>query len=128
MMQNSVRTAAFWCVLLFALLLAGSATASQLYVTNGDAARLAIVETDTGTLIGTTTTFAGGYPLAVRDTIWMGAYHTATTASEYDLAGVATGNSVAITDVNAVDGAASATTSYQLGTNAFSASANRPLR
>lgn len=120
-MQNPVRTAVFWCVLLIGLSLTGSATASQLYVTDGDSSRLAIVETDTGTLIGTYTTVSGGYPLVVRDTMWLGNYY-GTTAYEYDLAGVATGNSVPYTDVDAVDGAASATTSYQLG-NAFSSSA-----
>ena len=110
------------CAVLLLLLLSTSVTASQLYVTNGDASRLAIVETDTATLLGTTTTFSGGYPLVVRDTIWMGSYY-GTVAYEYDLSGAATGNSVPYTDINAVDGAASATTSYQLGTNAFSTSA-----
>jgi hypothetical protein len=108
-------------VLSIVLAAASGAAASQLYVTNGDGSRLAIVETDTGTLIGTFTTVSGGYPLVVRDTMWLGRYY-GDTAVEYDLAGVATGNTVPYTDIDAVDGAASATTSYQLG-NAFTGSA-----
>ncbi len=121
MIHKSARTAFFWCALLVVLTLSTSATASQLYVTDGDAQRLAIVETDTGTLLATRATYAGGYPLAVRGSIWMGSYY-GTVANEYDLTGVATGVSVPYTDIDAVDAAASPTTSYQLG-NAFSTSA-----
>lgn len=52
-----------------ALSSAAIAQTDTLYVTNGDAARLAIVQG--GSLIAVKDTYVRAYPLAVRDTIWI---------------------------------------------------------
>lgn len=90
-----------------------------LYVTDGDSARLAIVS---GTSASISSTYVRGYPLAVRDTIWIGDYSAGNDAREYDLNGNATGNTAAYTPVQGVDGAANGSTNYTLG-NAFSSNA-----
>ncbi len=90
-------------------------TVDRLYVTNGDAARLAIIPGGTTTAT-TTSTFVRGYPLAVRnDTIWIDDFRgTPTTSVEYDLDGIATGNTAAHTPVMGVDGAVNGNTNYTL--------------
>ncbi len=90
-----------------------------LYVTDGDSARLAIIN---GTSASISNTYVRGYPLAVRDTIWLGDYSANNDAREYDLNGNATGNTATYTAVNGVDGASNGNTNYTLG-NAFSSNA-----
>lgn len=90
-----------------------------LYVTDGDSARLAAID---GTSATVSSTYVRGYPLAVRDTIWIGDYSAANDAREYDLSGNATGNTAVYTPVRGVDGAANGNTNYTLG-NAFSSNA-----
>ncbi len=113
----------------FAVASAAMGQTDTLYVTDGDSARLAIVQG--GVLQAIRTTHIRGYPIAVRGTIWIGDYNGAQPNSiEYDLAGFPTGGSVPYTPVNAVDGAVNGDTNYQLGrafsTNAavYSANAN----
>ncbi len=104
----------------FVLASAALAQTDPLYVTNGDSARLARVQ---GGVVTTSTTHVRGYPIAVRNTIWIGDYNGAQPNSiEYTLAGVPTGNTTPYTPVFAVDGAVNGNTNYQLG-NAFSGSA-----
>ncbi len=109
-------------LLLVASLAAANAHAAlidTLYVTDGDSARLAIVNGTSATIANT---YVRGYPLAVRDTIWIGDYSAPNNAREYDLNGVATGNTAAYTPVFGVDGAVNGNTNYTLG-NAFTSSA-----
>lgn len=102
-----------------------TANANTLYVTNGDASRLAIVDTDTGILLNTTTTYTLGYPIAIRDTIWIGYYGTGThTVFEYDLAGTPTGNSASVSSVLGTDGAVNGNTNYTLAPAFSGATAN----
>lgn len=104
-----------------ALSSAAIAQTDTLYVTNGDSARLAIVQG--GNLIAVTETHVRAYPLAVRDTIWIGDFNgNQPNSIEYDLNGLPTGNAVPYTPVRAVDGGASSDTNYQLG-NAFTTNA-----
>ncbi len=95
-----------------------AARASILYVTDGDASRLAIVDTTAGTLLSTATTQPGQYPIAVSSTVWLGNYD-GSSASEYALNGVATGVTAPATAVGATDGTTDGTVNYELG-NAFS--------
>jgi hypothetical protein len=98
--------------------------ANTLYVTDGDSSRLAIVDTDTGILLNTTTTHTLGYPIAIRDTIWIGYYGTGDhTVFEYDLAGTPTGNSSSVTSLRGTDGAVNGNVTYTLAP-AFNATAN----
>ncbi len=85
-----------------------------LYVTNGDAGRLAMVN---GTTVTTANTFVRGYPLAVRNTIWLGDYSASgpDLSREYTLGGAATGNTTAYTAVDSVDGASNGAVNYTLG-------------
>ncbi len=117
-MSLSFKRATIMLALAFAGNLAHALPVQTLYVTNGDARRLAAVNGNTATI---TSTFQLAYPLAVRDTIWIGTYAGNTTASEYTLAGVATGNTAAASLVYGVDGASNGSTNYTLG-NAFSGS------
>jgi hypothetical protein len=96
------------------------AQSTTLYVTDGDAARLARVQ---GGSVLTSSTHVRGYPIAVRNTIWIGDYNGAQpNAIEYGLNGVATGNTAPYTHVFSVDGATNGNTNYQLG-NAFNSTA-----
>lgn len=104
-------------IFFFILGLSASAYANTLYVTDGDSSRLAIVDTNTGTLLDVKSTFARGYPLSIRDSIWIGDY-SGNTSHEYTLAGDPTGNTASAPDINAVDGAVNSSTNYALG-NAF---------
>jgi hypothetical protein len=104
----------------FVLASAALAQTDPLYVTDGDSSRLARVQ---GGVVTTSTTHNKGYPLAVRNTIWIGDYNgTQPNSIEYTLAGVPTGGTTPYTPVFAVDGAVNGNTNYQLG-NAFSGNA-----
>lgn len=93
-----------------------------LYVTNGDAQRLATVQGNTVTDISTT--FGGAYPIAARsDGVWLSRYWGNTAPQQFDL----NGNYVASAPSNpnsifAVDGAVNGDINYALG-NAFSSNA-----
>ena len=108
------------------LVLAGAvstayAQTDTLYVTDGDSARMAIVQG--GTLQSVATTHVRGYPIAVRNTIWIGDYNGGQPNSiEYDLSGIPTGNAVLYTPHFAVDGGVNGNKNYELG-DAFSTSA-----
>jgi len=108
------------------LVLAGAvstayAQTDTLYVTDGDSSRMAIVQG--GTLQNVVTTHNKGYPIAVRNTIWIGDYNgTQPNSIEYNLAGAPTGNAVLYTPHFAVDGGVNGNKNYELG-NAFSTSA-----
>ena len=117
-MTMSFNRAAGMLALAFAANLAHALPVQTLYVTDGDARRLAAVNGNTATI---TTTFQLAYPLAVRDTIWIGSYAGNSAAAEYTLAGVATGNPAAASVVFGVDGASNGNTNYTLG-NAFNGS------
>ena len=74
------------------LALAAPASASNIrpyYLTDGDSS--VAYEITNGVVTNTFTTFRLGYPLAVRGTIWLG-HRDDAGASEFSLAGVATGN------------------------------------
>lgn len=111
------------CAIVVLLVASSSATAGlidKLFVTDGDRARLAIIE---GTAATIKTTYQRGFPLAVRDSIWLGDYSAPNPAVEYDLNGNATGNTMnTYTPVFGVDGAVNGATNYTLG-NAFTTSA-----
>ena len=97
--------------------IAGAQT-EVLYTTDGDGARLTRYQGGLGTQ---TTTHVRGYPITVDSTVWIGDYNGAQQNSiEYDLNGVATGNTVPYSHVFAVDATSDGTTGYELG-NAFSA-------
>lgn len=104
-----------------ASLTSGSALAqsSALYVTDGDSQRLAIAQNGNATI---KTTYVRGYPIVVRNTVWIGDYSASIPAREYDLAGNATGNTSAYTARNAVDAGTDGVNNYMLG-NAFSGNA-----
>lgn len=95
--------------------------AGTIYITNGDAATLQAIDTSTGSILYSATTHTIGYPLAVRNTIWLGERDNAGAAREYNLAsGTFTGNSVALPGPdfgNFVDGAVNGNVNYTL--NAF---------
>jgi len=101
-----------------------AAPTDTLYVTDGDAARLAIVTGGT-TTANPVTTHVRGYPLAVRrNSVWIAGYGTTDPyAYEYNAKGVATGNKAVYTQVLGVDGASNGTTNYILGNSAFSPNA-----
>jgi hypothetical protein len=92
----------------------GAAHANLLYVTDGDSQRLAIVDTTTATLVNVTGTHQGGYPIAVRNSVWIGNYY-GPNAAEYTLAGAPTGNTAPSASVFAVDGTAVGGVNYELG-------------
>lgn len=93
---------------------AGFAQTSTLYVTDGDAGRLALVQG--GVLQAVQATHVKGYPLTVAGSIWIGDYDGSQPNSiEYDLAGAPTGNTVLYTSIAAVDGATNGIGSWQLG-------------
>lgn len=88
-----------------------------LYVTDGDAGRLAIVEGATATILNIA---QGSYPLAVRDTIWMTGYREGG-AIEYDLSGVETGSTGDVNNgLDFIDGAVNGDANYAIQ-NAFNA-------
>lgn len=106
--------------LLVALPASSFAQSTALYVTDGDSARLARVQ---GGAVTTSTTHVRGYPIAVRNTIWIGDYNgNQPNAIEYALNGAPTGNFAPYSPVFAVDGAVNGNTNYQLG-NAFNSTA-----
>ena len=92
----------------------GFTQTSTLYVTDGDAARLAIVQG--GVLQAVQATHVKGYPLTVTGSVWIGDYDgTQPNTIEYDLTGAPTGNTVLYTSIQAVDGATNGIGSWQLG-------------
>ena len=93
---------------------ASAALVDTLYVTDGDNARLAIVNGSTATIADSHKT---GSPLAVRNTIWIGDYNSLNNqAIEYDLNGTATGNTADYpAPILAVDGASNGNINYALG-------------
>jgi hypothetical protein len=113
--MGSIRFGAAVSVLAFAGLAA--AQTDILYVTDGDSQRLARAQG--GALLGTTSTHQGAYPIAVSGSAWIGQYYGDSTSREYDLNGVATGNSAGISIIQAVDGTTDGVQyNYQFG-NAF---------
>lgn len=95
-------------------------TVDTLYVTDGDSARLAIVQGNGPAVIKNT--FVRGYPIAVRrDSIWLADYSSSNDSRQYDLAGNATGLTAAYSPIFAVDGAVNGAINYALG-GAFSSS------
>lgn len=115
---------------LFATVACSSLIASQafagtidvLYVTNGDASRLATVQGST--LIDVSTTFGGAYPIAARpDGIWLSRYWGSNAPQQFDLNGnYVTTAAANPASIRAVDGAVNGSTNYALG-NAFSSTA-----
>ncbi len=73
-----------------------------LYITNGDAAALQGYQG--GNKVIDTTTVQIAYPIAIRDTIWLGDRDNGAGANkdagEYDLAGIATGNTAVLEGVD----------------------------
>mgnify|MGYP001165879763 CR=1 FL=1 len=69
-----------------------SAQTQPYYITDGDASTMFIVQN--GSLQATKATYNLGYPIAVRNTIWLG-HRDDAGAFEYDLFGDATGGSSA---------------------------------
>jgi hypothetical protein len=103
-----------WLVhLLTVLCLLGFATRAQaqsvLYITNGDSASLQAIDVTTGSILYTATTTTISYPIAVRNTIWIGQRDNSGPSIEYQPGtGAPTGNQVTLTGTNFgefVDGA-----------------------
>ena len=104
------------------LALAGAAAAQTdpLYITDGDSARLAIVQG--GVLQSVMKTHVRGYPIIATNSLWIGDYNgNQPNSIEYDLAGNPTGNTAPYSPVFAVDAGQDGKTSYQLG-DAFNSS------
>ena len=96
----------------------GMAQTNPLFVTDGDGARLAIVQG--GQIQSLRTTHVRGYPIVVGSSLWIGDYlNNQPDAIEYTLAGDPTGLTVPYTSVGAVDAATDDAQTFQLG-NAFS--------
>ncbi|MCP3915374.1 MAG: hypothetical protein GY711_07445 [bacterium] len=103
-------------VLVLALVPAARVAAQSevLYLTNGDASTLQAFQG--GNLVFQSTTHHLGYPLAVRDTIWIGHRDNGPQAIEYDLNGVPTGNTATLAGINPnfLDGAVNGDVNYVL--------------
>lgn len=99
-----------------ALLLAGQAHGGVIYLANGDSQALQAVDLNTGNILYTATQHSIGYPIAVRDTIWIGERDNIGEAREYKKSdGSFTGNSASLTGPDPgqlLDGAASAITNF----------------
>jgi hypothetical protein len=82
-----------------------------LYVTDGDAARLAIIHAD-DVSASTYTTFVRGYPIAVRDSgsVWIADFNGPNPSQEFDLSGNPTGATAAYSPVSSLDGAVNGST------------------
>lgn len=114
--------------LVVALFLGGVAASlaqTTLYFTNGDASSLQAVNVTTGQLTFSVTSHPLGYPIVVRDTIWLGHRDNGTSAREYGLGdGTPTGNTATLSSNsfgNFVDGAVVGSYNYTL--SAFGSSA-----
>jgi hypothetical protein len=98
-----VRSKLMACAALATFAGSAGAQTDMLYVTDGDSARLALVQG--GVVQSIKTTHVRAYPIAVRSTVWIGDYNgNQPNAIEYDLAGDPTGNAVSYTPRFAVDG------------------------
>lgn len=103
---------------LFALLapLSAAAQGPTLYLTSGDSGTLQAIDTATGSRDYITTTTGRGYPIAVRDSIWIGDRDNTLVAREHDLAtGLPTGNTAPASGIDPdefLDGTASPTNNY----------------
>jgi hypothetical protein len=109
------------CLAAFALLLLAAASLRAqniLYITNGDSSSLQAIDVTTGTITFSATTSTISYPIAVRDTIWIGQRDNSGLSREYTLAsGVATGNQVNLPGPDLgdfVDGAIKDTFNYTI--------------
>jgi hypothetical protein len=68
-----------------------------LYITTGDSSSLQAINVTTGTIIYSATTSTISYPIAVRDTIWIGQRDNTGLSREFTLAsGAATGNQITL--------------------------------
>jgi MYXO-CTERM domain-containing protein len=115
----SIRQGFIACGVLAAAGVAGAQT-DPLYITDGDSARLAIVQN--GVLQSVAATHVRGYPIIATSSVWIGDYNgNQPNSIEYDLAGNATGNTAPYTPVFAVDAGQDGKQSYQLG-DAFNSS------
>jgi hypothetical protein len=98
--------------------LAACAQGAMLYITDGDSAVLQAIDTATGSISFTASTHNIGYPIAVRDAIWIGERDNSDEAVEYNLAdGSPTGNVAALPGPNFgnfVDGAVNGSVNYTL--------------
>lgn len=105
-------------LLLLGAALGVCAQAATIYITNGDSAALQAIDTTTGAISFTASTHIIGYPIAVRDTIWIGERDNFGQAVEYNLAnGSATGNSASLSGPsygNFVDGAVNGNVNYTM--------------
>lgn len=104
------------------LAIAGVAGAQTdpLYITDGDSARLAIVQN--GVLQSLAKTHVRGYPIIATSSLWIGDYNgNQPNSIEYDLAGNPTGNTAPYSPIFAVDAGQDGKQSYQLG-DAFNSS------
>lgn len=111
----NLRNAIF--TLLAGAALTGSEFAQTVYITNGDASQMQAIDVTTGAITYTATTHSIGYPIAVRNTIWIGQRDNTGPSREYDLNGNFTGNSVNLSGGNTgnfVDGAVNGTTNYTI--------------
>lgn len=91
---------------------------TTLYFTNGDASSLQAVNVTTGQLSFSVTTHSLGYPIVVRDSIWLGHRDNNLTAREYALVdGTPTGNTATLSGNNFgnfVDGAVVGSFNYTI--------------
>lgn len=118
--NETLRRLVWWLV--FPLLAAVTVVRAQttLYITDGDSRSLQAINTTTGGIIYSVTTAnlngAPSYPIAVRNTIWLGSRDFSGQAIEYNLAtGAPTGSQVNTTGVSwsqTVDGAVNGDFNY----------------
>jgi hypothetical protein len=103
-------------LLILVLVACASAPAAMIFVSNGDSSQLQAINTLTGAISYTATTHTIGYPIAVRDSIWIGQRDNAGQSVEYNLAdGTPTGNSATLVGPNYgnfVDGAVNGNVNY----------------
>lgn len=88
-----------------------------LYITDGDASQLQAIDTTTGNINYTASTHLIGYPIAVRNTIWIGERDNFDQARLYTLGGAFTGTTAALPGPDLgefVDGAVNGSTNYTL--------------
>lgn len=108
---------AFLMTLLSAGLLAVPASGQTLYITDGDASLLQAINVSTGSILFDAPTHFIGYPIAVRNTIWIGQRDNEGDSREYTLSGTFTGNSTTLAGTNFgnfVDGAVNGSTNYTM--------------
>jgi hypothetical protein len=89
------------CALVAALVLPAARAQNVLYITDGDSHSLQAIDTTNGSIVYSVNTQVNSgdvpFALSVRDSIWIiSRYSAPTTANEYTLAGISTGNTVAL--------------------------------